>query len=121
MVDYERAIFQLDVTPSYGFWDDPEWGVDLHKDECLFVFHLKDEIGWHTCNLSALWDDMTGYVDKLQKEEELPEGKYVVTYFKYDGHDLLQLADVGISKQQIIENVKNQKYVEGADYFLMPQ
>ena len=119
MVDYERAVFQINVNPDYAFYDDPEWGVDLHKEDCLCVLHLRDEVGWHSCNKSAIWDDMTGYVDELQREEKLPDGDYIVTYFWYDGQDLQQLADVGISKQQIIENVKNQKYREGADYFLV--
>lgn len=31
------------------------------------------------------------------------------------------IVDYGITKEQIIENVNAQKYVEGADYFLMEQ
>ena len=34
---------------------------------------------------------------------------------------LEQLVDFGITKQQIIDNVIAQKYVEGADYFTMDQ
>lgn len=119
VVDYERAVFQLDVEPTYGFLDDPEWGVDIHREECLFVFRLVDEVGYHSCKRSVIWDDMTGYVDGLQREEKLPEGKYVVTYYHYDGQDLIQLADVDVTKEQIIQNVLAQKYREGADYFLM--
>lgn len=118
-VDYERAVFQLDVTPSYAFWDDPEWGVDIHKEDCLCVLHLRDEVGYHSCKKSAIWDDMNGYVDEIQKEKDLPDGKFIVTYYMYDGQDLIQLADVDISKEEIIQNVLNQKYREGADYFLM--
>lgn len=119
VVDYERAVFQLDVSPSYGFLDDPEWGVDIHKEDCLCVLRLVDEVGYHSCKRSAIWDDMTGYVDEIQREEELPDGRFIVTYYMYDGQDLVQLADVDVSKDEVIQNVINQKYREGADYFLM--
>ena len=46
---------------------------------------------------------------------------YIVCYWWYDGQDLLQLADVGIAKEEIIENVRDQKYREGADYYLMQE
>ncbi len=121
VVDCERAVYQIDVVPSYGFVDDPEWGVDIHRDDCLFILRLVDEVGFHSCKRSAIWNDMTGYVDQLQKEENLPEGQYIVTYYMYDGQDLQQLADVGVSKEQIIQNVIAQKYREGADYFLMKE
>ena len=59
----------------------------------------------------------------FQNENELPNGKYIVTYFKLsdNGSDLEQLVDYEITKEQIIENVNAQRYVEGADYFLMEQ
>ena len=61
------------------------------------------------------------YVDQLQDEEELADDElYVVTYYKYDGEcDLYNRVDFGLTKQEIIQNVKNQKYVEGADYVTM--
>ena len=72
-------------------------------------------------------DDMTGYVDTLQDEEEcLDDGElYVVLYhqaiFESGRWNIDQLVDFGITKEQIIENVKNQKYVEGASYFTIGQ
>ena len=119
--DVERAVYQLTVDPAYGFYDDPEWGVDLNKEDCLFILSVNSEAGYHSCERSVLYDDMTGYVDELQNEEDLPDGRFIVTYYWYDSFDLLQLADVGISKAEIIQNVKNQKYREGADYFLMEE
>ena len=121
VIDCERAVFQLDVSPTYGFLDDPEWGVDIHKEDCLCILRIIDEVGYHSCERSALYDDMTGYVNEIQREEALPEGKYIVTYYWFDGQDLQQLADVGIMKAEIIQNVRNQKYREGADYFLMEE
>ena len=65
---------------------------------------------------------MTKYVDIIQKENELPDNKlFIVTYFKYDGFGLEQLVDFGVTKQQIINNVIAQKYVEGANYFTTEQ
>lgn len=52
-------------------------------------------------------------------EAALPDGLFIVTYYWWDGQDLLQYCDHGITKQQIIENVRAQKYREGADYFLI--
>lgn len=118
----ERAIIKSEDGKQYFFYDDPEWGVDYKKDEVEGVLDIDEEIGYHSCEKSALYDDMTGYIDKIQNENELPNGEYIVTYFKLcDGCDLEQLVDYGITKQQIIENVNAQKYVEGADYFLMEQ
>lgn len=119
----ERAIIKLEDGKQYCFYDDPEWDVDYKKDEVEGVLDLDEEIGFHSCEKSALYEDMTGYVDKIQNENELPNGKYIVTYFKLsdNGSDLEQLVDYEITKEQIIENVNAQRYVEGADYFLMEQ
>lgn len=120
----ERAIIKSEDGKQYFFYDDPEWGVDYEKDEVEGVFDIDKEIGFHSCNKSGLYEDMEGYVDELQNEKDLPDNKvYVVTYFKLydDCSGLEQLVDFGITKQQIIDNVIAQKYVEGADYFTMEQ
>ncbi len=120
----ERAIIKSEDGKQYFFYDDPEWGVDYEKDEVEGVFDIDKEIGFHSYNKSGLYDDMEGYVDELQNEKDLPDNKvYVVTYFKLcdDCSGLEQLVDFGITKQQIIDNVVAQKYVEGADYFIMEQ
>lgn len=73
---------------------------------------------------SALYDDMTGYIDQLQKEEDLLDDElYVVCYYYFEVEywGLSQKVDFGITKQEIIENVKNQKYREGAGYYTMGQ
>ena len=121
MVNYERAVYQMDVEPHYGFIDDPEWGVDISREDCLFLLNVMDETGYHACWHSAVWEDVSNLVDGLQEEVALPDGKYIVTYYWYDGNDLLQLVDVGVTKAQIIQNVLDQKYKEGADYFLMEE
>ena len=118
----ERAIIKSKDSKQYFFYDDPEWGVDYKKNEVEGVLDIEEEVGFHSCEKSALYEDMSGYIDKVQNENELPNGKYIVTYFKIcDGSDLEQVVDYGITKEQIIENVRAQRYVEGADYFLMEQ
>lgn len=120
----ERAIYKSEDGKQYFFYDDPEWGVELEKDEVEGVVDIEKEIGFHACNKSGLYDDMEGYIDELQHEKDLPCNKvYVVAYFKLcdDCSGLEQLVDFGITKQQIIDNVIAQKYVEGADYFTMDQ
>lgn len=93
-----------------------EWG----KNEFRYVYDNGD-LFYHQCKRSALYDDMTGYVDQLQDEEKLTDDElYVVTYYKYlDNWNLDQLVDFGLTKQEIIQNVLDQKYVEGADYVTM--
>lgn len=121
----ERAIIKSEDGKNYFFYDDPEWGVDFEKKEVEGIVNIDEEIGFHECKKSVLYDDMTEYVDKIQKENELPRDKlFIVTYFKDDGSHgsgLVQLVDFEITKQQIINNVTSQKYIEGADYFTMEQ
>ena len=104
---------------SYYWWDEPIWGEDLNREDCTDILNVKNETGCHMCNKSVLYDNMDGYEDAVQDESSLPDGLYIVTYYFWDGRDLLQYCDHGISRQQIIENVKNQKYREGAVYFLI--
>lgn len=92
------------------------WG----KDKFRYVYD-NNNLSYHKCQRSALYDDMTGYIDTLQHEEELADDElYVVTYYKYhEMYELEQLVDFGLTKQEIIQNVLNQKYVEGATYCTM--
>lgn len=119
----ERAIIKSEDGKRYFFYDDPEWGADFEKSDVEGVLNIDEETGFHSCEKSGLYEDMKGYTDKIQDENELPNGKYIVTYFTLcdDACGLEQLVDYGITKEQIIENVNAQKYVEGADYFLMEQ
>lgn len=119
----EILIFEDDKC-GY-FWADTPDTIDeeidaVGKNKFRYVFD-NGSLFFHQCKRSALWDDMTGYVDQLQDEEELADDElYVVTYYKYDGTDFLeQLVDFGLTKQEIIQNVLDQKYVEGADYVTM--
>ena len=117
-----RAIIQSEDKLQYFFCDDPEWDTDYEKSKVTGVVKTGTEIGIHECIKSALYDDMTKYVDIIQKENELPDNElFIVTYFKYDGFGLEQLVDFGVTKQQIINNVIAQKYVEGANYFTTEQ
>ena len=116
----ERAVYQLSDDPTYGFTDGPEWGVDLNREDALYVLKIEEmTTAYHACVKSVLYDDVRSFEDALQREGDLPEGHYIVCYWWWDGQDLLQLADVDVTKEEIIENVRDQKYREGADYFLM--
>lgn len=106
------------------FWSDydniEEEIEAVGKDKFRYVFD-NGSLFYHQCKRSALYDDMTGYVDQLQNEENLANDElYVVTYYEYDGKgDLYNRVDFGLTKREIIGNVLNQKYVEGADYVTM--
>ena len=87
-------------------------------------FVSRDNIaGYHTCERSLLYDDMTDYVDCLQNEYDLVDGElYMVCYNWTDcACCMYQKVDFGITKQEIIQNVLDQKYREGAEYFTMGQ
>ena len=115
----ERMIVEGWHDGEYYFFDYPE---DYEREDGIGAVDVSDEIGYHQCKKSALYDDMTGYVDELQDEKNLPEGNYIVTYFFLNKDlDLEQRVEFGISKDEIVRNVINQKYVEGADYFKMEQ
>lgn len=114
----DRAILGENGVGKWFFdWPEKE---DLYNTEVIGSVDVNRPTGFHVCQHSAIWEDVTGFVDGLQSEEELPNGKYVVCYFYCNkDFDLEQLVDFDITKEQIIENVKNQKYFEGADYYLM--
>lgn len=103
------------------FYDYPE-DNEFFNEEIIGYLDEFNMAGSHVCQHSAIWEDVTGIVDELQDEEKLPEGKYIVCWYYCDeNYDLQQLVDFNISKEQIIENIKNQKYFEGADYYLMKE
>lgn len=111
----ERGYFWVEV------FDSIEEDIEFYgKDKFRFVYE-DNGLFCHQCNRSALYDDMTGYVDTLQHEEDLADDElYVVAYYKYlNKYELDQLVDFGLTKQEIIQNVLDQKYVEGADYITM--
>ena len=115
----ETAIIK--EKDEFVFFDRPIWGEDYEKDEVYGVVDDKDQIDVHECISSALWEDTKNYVDELQGEEKLPEGQYLVLYFRLceNMSGLDQCVDFDISKEEIIENVKAQKYREEARYYPM--
>lgn len=121
----QTAIIKAETKEQYYFFDDPIWDEDISRDEVYGVLCTEEAIGTHECVKSCLYDDMAGFTDQIQEEYGLPDGeKFVITYFQQDpddGSGLLQLVDLDITKDEIITNVKSQKYVEGARYFTMAQ
>ena len=113
-----NGIFEDKLTGDY-FWID---NLDEYEYEEAKYFTYENEcVDYHKCIKSALYNDMTGYVDEVQNEEYYlcSSELYVVLYneFEESSGGLFSKVDFGITKQEIIENVKNQKYVEGATYF----
>lgn len=97
-----------------------------YEDYLLYIVDDNHSSGCHACNKSALYDDMTGYEDLIQREDELKDDEfYVVLYDEYYNNDkscgLLSSVDFGVTKQDIIQNVLNNKYVESALYFTVGQ
>ena len=128
---FKGENFLIYGTTGIYFYDFYDWDeIDEDNDIKFFMGddgngilgYVGEEAcaGIHACNRSRVWDDMTGYVDAIQRERELPDGKYIVCYFYVDDNlDMLSFVDYGITKEQIIANVEAQKYVEGAEYYPM--
>ena len=109
------------------FWDCR--ADEVYKKPIYYVDECN-RAGIHECRNSIFVADIDGegdnvldYVDELQNEYELIDNElYVVLYYKYKtNYGLIDLVDFGITKQEIIDNVKAQKYVDGATYFTMEQ
>lgn len=112
---YSNDYFWIDCFDEYD---------DEFKTEGAKYFVYSDcNCGYHVSEKSALYDDMDGFVDDVQCEEGLAYDElYVVTYFDFDdGNFLNQRVDFGITKSEIIRNVKAQKYIEGATYYTFGQ
>lgn len=120
-----KSIVRTKDNNTYFF--DEEYDFDYYKDkkdlEFIGYVNSKNSVGVHECVKSALYDNLDGYVDELQEEMNLPDDKmFVVTYYKAElPFSLIHCVDFAITKQQIIENVLAQKYVEAAEYFTMEQ
>lgn len=98
---------------------------ECEMGEAKYFVDNDNQAGCHVCKKSAYWNEIEdGYVDAIQNEYDLKDGElYVVVYhvFEKEGWCLDQLVDFGLTKREIIQNVKNQKYVEGASYYTMGQ
>lgn len=93
-----------------------------YKDNLLYVVDDDHSFGWHSCSKSALYDDMTGYEDLVQREDDLKDDEfYVVLYHGVDSEGITFEVDFGVTKHDIIQNVLDNKYVEGAYYYTVGQ
>lgn len=107
------------------FWsDDPT----LLKDESfihLLTVNETEKAGYHKCKQSVLnkkhnlhYKD--NFTDTVQDDDKaLPENtKYVINYYEAENEDsLVKKTDFGLTKEDIIRNINNQKYKEGAYYY----
>lgn len=93
-----------------------------YKDNLLYVADDWHKSGLHSCFKSALYDDMTGYKDLIQLEDDLNDDEfYVVLYHGIDSEGLTCEVDFGVTKNGIVQNVLDNKYVEGAYYYTVGQ
>ena len=121
----QKVIFKDNVNGAMCFydatcWEDyyEEYGYRLGRFDPVAVGVFIDAA--HYCLKSALYDDLTNYQDTLQDEEneKLKNGvTYTVCYYKNDDSDLLQFVDHKISRQDIVDNILSNRYVEGAEIF----
>lgn len=96
---------------------------DGEMSRALYLCDPNEAVGFHACRKSACYEDLTSYIDELQKEEAMDARElYVVTYDEFTpGYGLSGSVDFAISKDEIIAAVRQQRYVEGATYYTLGQ
>lgn len=96
---------------------------DDEMERAAYICDTDGAAGFHACRKSALYDDMTGYVDELQRERDLDSRElYVVTFDHFKpGYGLCGRVDFAVSRGEIIAAVKAQRYREGATYYTLGQ
>ncbi len=125
----------FDKTANEYFWsDDYEFFLEYVKLNPDYKYigttkkFLRDTNNFHRCKHSVLEKDYKPYTDTLQNETKLSDAtNYVVNYYKAEievhskteNNSLIKKTDYDISKKEIIDNVNNQKYKEGAWYIPM--
>lgn len=110
----------FDKTNKEFFWCDDPYLLKDNSFIHITTAKENDYIEIHECKMSVLWDNYEPtFKDTVQNEESLPDDiKYIVNYYKAtEDKSLLKETDIGITKTEIIENIKNQKYREGAFYY----
>lgn len=115
-----EAILESRADGSLYYVNEP---FDDEMERAAYICDTDVAAGFHACRKSALYDDMTGYVDELQRERDLDSRElYVVTYDVYcPGGELCGAVDFAVSKDEIIAAVKAQRYREGATYYTLGQ
>lgn len=121
-----HAILKNTVGGLWWLEEATDSEIKEYEDYLLYIVDDAHSSGFHVCDKSALYDDMTGYEDLIQREDELKDDEfYVVLYDECYENDkscgLLSSVDFGVTKQDIIQNVLNNKYVESALYFTVGQ
>ena len=123
-----KAVIQGESGQYYWF-DDPDWDFDLERERCAYVFEADKVAGCHFYTISRVAGDVMpeDYVDGPQNEleaywEEYAKpgdwgDHYVVLYHHWNGSELVQLADVDVRPWQIVQNIRANRYVEGAEYY----
>lgn len=86
-----------------------------------FEYYVNRFAGYHVCRKSAVYGEIDGFKDEVLANDEVldPHELYVVLYWFFNGEDLEHRVDFGLSKDEIFENVRKNKYVEGAEYCTM--
>lgn len=116
------AICKSVEDTDYWAYDDT---IEDVLEDIVYVTDSEHCAGEHECVASAL--DPKGndwYTDSLQTNEMMlsDDEPFVVTYYVYDGSGSFdERVDFAITKNDIINNVLTNKYVEGAYYWTFGQ
>ena len=92
------------------FCDCPVGEEEIHENNFVGVLEFSSR--------TVVRTPMKEHGDELQNEESLMDNiLYLVTYNSSQNGQPEHLVDYGLSREQIIQNVKAGKYVDGAVYF----
>lgn len=116
------AICKSMEDADYWAYDDT---IEDVLEDIVYVTDSEHCAGEHECVASAL--DPKGndwYTDSLQESDMLLDDDelYVVTYYVCENKENVDcMVDFAITKNDIINNVLTNKYVEGAEYWTFGQ
>ena len=101
-----HAILKNTVGGLWWLEEATDSEIKDYEDYLLYIVDDNHLSGFHVCDKSALYDDMTGYEDLIQREDELKDDEfYVVLYDEYYKNDkscgLLSSVDFGVTKQDM--------------------
>lgn len=119
----DRVVFK--VNNNYYFWDgrDDADFYDAYPDAEIIGYVPYDRSKGHMYHESWAREDLNqkGQKDHIREYDyKIPEGKYVVCYYE-DLESCYQKVDYNITKEDIIRNILDQKYKDGANYYLMEE
>lgn len=108
---------------TYGVDETLKMASDLTAQGCIVLgFVIVEEANARHGYVDVTLNTHDLFVERMRAEQTLVDGtNYLITYYYYSDENLVHCVDTCLSKEDIITNIENEKYVEGADYYSKSQ